>query len=699
MMTLAFILAGFVWWGDLHIPEAIAEHHIASSVTQMAKPGLTTHVVEPGLTTHVVEPGLTTHVVEPGLTTQVVEPRLTSCVMEAKLTTQVVEDILTQAPHGSYSVIFITDGTMASSTLFMIIDHLRFPGGVGVFEIVTNSEDINMDKQLSLLVNNVKRLRQLSSHTTVTVISDNTDFICAFVQSSFRLRLLVWSTRLLVVTRSHLMDMQELYTAFSKLNSVLAIFRKDTANIRCNMYIVLPYSEQRSQVVQVASWTTLTGLFLTSDIPLFPEKFTKLSHGPNLLVASEANPFNKIISVNDPKNCSEHRVQFAGPVQQLIDYLSIALNFTYTYVQPPDGIWGVRLKNGTWTGMLGMVMREEVGIGAGPFSIDENRALVVDYTAPILIDYMRILGARGLPEVNPWGFLFPLTLLVWVAILATLIILAFAKFLMSSCISLKSDSKRNWFKITFDYARILLQQDYTVVEYWRWEKVVLVVWMMVTLVLTRSYSGNLMALLAVKHIPQPYQTLRDVVDDPSVTMIWEKDSGASPILKSAESGIFREIADKEKVGKLIWKTQPQFPEAIDTLVRRGDHVLMRSDSGHKTSIAQDFTKTGQCSFYESREEFMQIMLAMIGPKDSPIVPAINKRIMSMTEAGLFFQWLEEDRVNATACYHASSKITVNAALSISNIWGMFVILSLGHLASLSIFCIELLINLSCTSFR
>ena len=56
---------------------------------------------------------------------------------------------------------------------------------------------------------------------------------------------------------------------------------------------------------------------------------------------------------------------------------------------------------------------------------------------------------------------------------------------------------------------------------------VLIVWMMMTMVLTRSYEGNLISLLTVRHITQPYQTLRDVVDDPKVGMVWQKQG--SPI--------------------------------------------------------------------------------------------------------------------------------------------------------------------------
>lgn len=43
--------------------------------------------------------------------------------------------------------------------------------------------------------------------------------------------------------------------------------------------------------------------------------------------------------------------------------------------------------------------------------------------------------------------------------------------------------------------------------------------MLITLVLTRSYAGTLPSLLAVRYIDEPYENLRDVLDDASVGII------------------------------------------------------------------------------------------------------------------------------------------------------------------------------------
>lgn len=61
-----------------------------------------------------------------------------------------------------------------------------------------------------------------------------------------------------------------------------------------------------------------------------------------------------------------------------------------------------------------------------------------------------------------------------------------------------------------------------------------------------------------------------------------------------ESGIYRDVADLENVGRILYRKQPEFPEAINTLVRRGDHVLMEVDMALKVYMARDFTRTGTC---------------------------------------------------------------------------------------------------------
>ncbi|XP_071535585.1 probable glutamate receptor [Panulirus ornatus] len=606
---------------------------------------------------------------------------------------EVVGAVLEAASEPRCSVILLTDGTIPPYAVFKVIDQLEAPWGVGMFEVTAGGQDANTTQaQLSRVIGEARKLRQMSWCVTVVVVSDDPAFLTAFAKLSLKGRLLVWSGRLLIVTRLPILALHDLHRTFAERNAMLIIVDDTPASHRCSMYLHLPYSLPGSQPLLVASWTPHRGLALTTHLPLFPDKFSKFLQSPNLMVASEAFVSHRPVIIKDPKAPGGKRLTFVGLMEKFINYISQGINFTYTYVRPSDGTWGTKKDDGSWSGMMGMVSREEVDVSVGPLTVSLLRAEVVDFTYPLTIQNMKLLAGLGNPEVDPWGFLMPLRPLVWAAILSTLVVVFTAMLLLSSFISGKIVFPTIPQSNVLITIRVILQQDISEAGRWWWYRLVLGVWMMMTLVLTRSYAGNLMSLLAVRHIPQPYQTLRDVLDDPSVTMIWQKGSANVQYMQSAQSGIYREVADLEKEGRLIYRTVSQYPQTIDTLVKRGDHVLLLAGMGIKRQMARDLQQSGYCSLYGSREELLSRRFAMIGPMDSPLIPAMNKRILRVAEAGLFDQWRKIEEPYGDVCLFFHAKMTRKASLSLNNVWGMFVVLVMGHAFSLLELAIEIFIG-------
>ncbi|KAK4310313.1 hypothetical protein Pmani_018131 [Petrolisthes manimaculis] len=154
--------------------------------------------------------------------------------------------------------------------------------------------------------------------------------------------------------------------------------------------------------------------------------------------------------------------------------------------------------------------------------------------------------------------------------------------------------------------------------YWYGEHAVLGMWMMTTLVLMRSYAGNLISLLAVKHIPQPYQSLRDVLDDPAITMIWQKNSANEQYLRSVKSGIYREVSKLEDGNRLKFHTQSQFPESLHTLVKPGGHVLVDVDMNVRNLMTNDFSNTATQAVVNTRGLEPQVLVNNVwGPPSTP----------------------------------------------------------------------------------
>ncbi|KAJ4446950.1 hypothetical protein ANN_13652 [Periplaneta americana] len=63
------------------------------------------------------------------------------------------------------------------------------------------------------------------------------------------------------------------------------------------------------------------------------------------------------------------------------------LNFTYVkmteIILPATGMWGYKMENGTWTGVVGMVTRREAEVGVCDIAIKEDRVGVISYTMPV----------------------------------------------------------------------------------------------------------------------------------------------------------------------------------------------------------------------------------------------------------------------------------------------------------------------------
>lgn len=64
---------------------------------------------------------------------------------------------------------------------------------------------------------------------------------------------------------------------------------------------------------------------------------------------------------------------------------------------------------------------QEVEIGLGIFAINPSRTEVVEFTLPMLIASLKVFAGRSSLEVDPWGFLLPLSPFVWGTTVASLL--------------------------------------------------------------------------------------------------------------------------------------------------------------------------------------------------------------------------------------------------------------------------------------
>ncbi|XP_068214587.1 glutamate receptor ionotropic, delta-2-like [Palaemon carinicauda] len=453
---------------------------------------------------------------------------------------------------------------------------------------------------------------------------------------------------------------------------------------RCGVYMYLPYSHR---LILSASWTEITGLTVFKDEQLFPNKFRRLKDGAELIVAGNNLPPH--LSIQEVTNESNEGKQFvySGPIIKLLKILASNVNFTYKIRQSPDGAWGFLFPNGTWNGIMGMVLRKEIDFTLGPFGVTYIRWKVIDYTDSLIIDYGKILGRRGNTEVDPWGILLPLAPMIWVAAFGTLFFIVILSFIVTHIDRYVTAPLSKVPPST--YIRAFLQQNIVVPPDCGWEKVMLGSWLLCILVLLECYSTTLITLLAVRHIEEPYQYVKDVLDDPTVKVLWVANTAYAQYLANVESGMFYEVAEAGKRGKVKFIRSPEYDTGVDEFVSRGDYVLINPYLMMKIFLTEDYMDNGNCKFYVSKEKFLPLTFALIVPKNSPIQGPINEGIRAVVEGGLYNYWLDNAFVNAKSCKNPPTKITVMSPLSLTNLWVTFVLLVVGYLASIVVLCLEM----------
>ncbi|XP_068229728.1 glutamate receptor ionotropic, delta-2-like [Palaemon carinicauda] len=416
------------------------------------------------------------------------------------------------------------------------------------------------------------------------------------------------------------------------------------------------------------------------DLLDHPETFS-FKEAPNLVFTMVSYPPHTFLKKKDMTSSTvlagiPTNFPIAGPMSHVLEILSTSINFTYKQVVPPDGGFGVQVPNGSWTGMVGQLVEKQVDAALGPLQVIHSRSRYIDYTMPFSFGTLSITAPRGSAQVDPWSFLYPLTVYVWAGFLTTLVVVS----LIQASFERLTTSKTNWLFLfgnaLFHYAQTPMGNSIPKMRLKSWQRPLFGGWIFMALLLNTSYDGNLRALMALRHIPQPFRTVDDVVKDTSTKIIIEKRTSYTDVLSKVPSGDVRALDDAGNAGRYVDRKIGDFMLYYN-LVLRGDHVQIFDVITSLRYFAQYFSLTGRCDFYIAKEKFIPTMYGMILQKRSPLTNAFNARLIRIFEAGLYYQWTVREVDNYTACLNPPTKVTHQDPLGFANIWGLAVVWAIG----------------------
>ncbi|KAK7476116.1 hypothetical protein BaRGS_00032609 [Batillaria attramentaria] len=365
---------------------------------------------------------------------------------------------------------------------------------------------------------------------------------------------LVLDTRWVMLVSGHVLD--EVITSSLPLSN-LALFVHDHVSSSAPGGNVMMWSPSERRFSEVfAPDLTFSRLFSDSSFSL---------HGVRLRVGINMwYPY--VIKVPGGNNGS---AAYTGLCMSLLRHLAQSLNFSYELVLPPDGEWG-DYRDGNWTGLVGLLHRQEVDMVTAPVVVTAARSRVVEYTVPFVYWYYNlVIRKEDVGEHHMWTvFLGPFDWQIYVCIIGSFlcctcifaILVRGEKALQGMSPPTVSEVVQLLFRAGINQG---LQETFprfvsvAIPTLWTGgvTRALIATWCLLSLILTSCYTCRLTSLLVTVNSPPPFTSLAEMVKRDDIR--WGITGGSSAlttlrhstdtILQTMYSGLMKFATDDPEV--------------------------------------------------------------------------------------------------------------------------------------------------------
>ena len=251
-----------------------------------------------------------------------------------------------------------------------------------------------------------------------------------------------------------------------------------------------------------------------------------------------------------------------GFMMDMLEMLERDMNITASLSLTVDGKFGGRTKNGSFNGMVGMLMRNETDVVVATLTYTPVRHKVVDYTIPIFARNSLTLWApqgKGL-QLNYTAFIDIFPVNVWVLIATSFLILAMAFYIISTSGVNKfhenSDSESFGLLNSMALSVILaMQLSYDVIVNSTSERIIYLAGSIMAYILFSYYECDLTARMTTASAKDDIRNFQDVIDKEYKVLVKQSTSNHE-ILRNAEEGT--------AMHKVYWDTIHDYPDQFVT---------------------------------------------------------------------------------------------------------------------------------------
>ncbi|XP_069994245.1 probable glutamate receptor [Penaeus vannamei] len=371
-----------------------------------------------------------------------------------------------------------------------------------------------------------------------------------------------------------------------------------------------------------------------------------------------------------------------GVEVEMLDAMARVLDFKYNFTtEPPDLKWGA-FENGSWTGMLGMVHREEKNFTVNYFVITGERVDAFDASVSYWMEGfgMSMLSPPPLPKWR--GTYYSFTPFVWLSLAVTFVLVLI---IISIQDMLQPEPFLGGVGSTWPYLlRAMFNNSIPRLPKAHWQRLFVGSWWLYCFIVTTAYTANLIAFLTIPVFPGRIQTVQQLAESDYRVSMFDYGEFVPGALKSSRDPYYRALGEKLDL-------YPTYDGSVHPMLE-GTHAYIESYSYNRILIFVDYEADNS---YMLREQLYPGHLCWYFQKNTAWKYKFDHGIRRLVESGLIAHWIKvktEDFLGRDfeRRQQLQDKERLNQALSLEHLQGVFFILAMSWAAGVLVFAGEVL---------
>ncbi|XP_073131851.1 glutamate receptor 2.5-like [Henckelia pumila] len=316
---------------------------------------------------------------------------------------------------------------------------------------------------------------------------------------------------------------------------------------------------------------------------------------------------------------------------------------------------------------------------AGDVTIVANRSQYIDFTLPYTESGVSmVVPIEDDKSKNAWVFLRPLTWELWLTSFCSFVFIGTLIWILEHRIN-EDFRGPPWHQVGmifwFAFSTMVFAHKERVIS--NLSRFVLIIWFLVVLILTQSYTASLTSMLTVQQLQPTITDVNELLKS-NAYVGYQKGSFVYGLLISMNF-------DESRL--LTYNS----PEEMDELFSKG--------SG-RGGIAAAFDETPYIKLFLNKYCSRYTMVGptykadgfgFVFPIGSPLVPDVSRSILNVTESEKMTKIETKWFGDQTTCPDSSTSFSSNS-LGLESFWGLFLIVGIAMVAAFTIYMIKFLHN-------